>query len=132
MKKIRNILKCTKGESYIDVVVLILIVCLLISLAVNLFPIYMTKQKLDTFATEIMREAEIYGRIGAETTAEETRLRETLGIAPTITWSQSGNVQLNHEIEVELEIEVSLGFGGSFTDITLKSKAQGKSEVYFK
>lgn len=127
-----KILKNNRGETYIDTVVLILVASLLIALAINLFPIYMTKQKLDTFATEIMREAEISGRIGAETTVKEQKLQETLGITPTITWSQSGNVQLNHEIEIELELEVSLGFGGSFTNITLKSKALGKSEVYFK
>lgn len=134
IKNLKKVLKCTKGEGYIDTIVLVLSAILIIAFAINLFPAYMAKQKVDTFATEIMREAEIAGRIGSETTAEEARLKENLGIDPTVTWSTSGSVQLNGEISVIVQLEMDIGlFGniGSFP-VTLTGKAIGKSEVYWK
>ena len=58
--------KCKKGcgEGYIDTCVLILCAMLVIALAVQVLPAFIAKQQLDTFATELVREAEIAGRIG--------------------------------------------------------------------
>ena len=134
MKNLKQILKNNRGEGYIDVVVLIVAALLIIALAVNLFPVYIAKQKVDTFATEIMREAEIAGRVGSETSAEEQRLKEELGINPTVTWSKSGNVQLNGEMQVTATIEMDIGLIGKFGSfpVTLRGVASGKSEVYWK
>lgn len=129
LKKMRN----NRGSGYIDVVVIILAAMLVIALAVSVFPVYIAKSQLDTFAQELCREAEICGRIGSETAAREIVLRERLGITPTVEWSKTGNVQLNEEFTITLTEEYDIGFGGfgSFP-VTLKSKATGKSEVYHK
>ena len=122
-----------RGSGYIDVVVIILSVMMVIALAVSVFPVYVAKSQLDTFAQELCREAEICGRIGSETDTREIVLEERLGISPTVTWSKTGNIQLNEEFTVDLTMDYDIGFGGfgSFP-VTIRSKATGKSEVYHK
>ena len=55
----RNKWKKRSGEGYIDTCVLILCAMLVIALAVKVLPVYVAKQQLDTFAAELVREAEI-------------------------------------------------------------------------
>ena len=62
-----KILKSKQGEGYIDIAILVLCAMLVIALAVRVFPAYIIKQQVDTFATELVREAEIVGRVGSET-----------------------------------------------------------------
>ena len=129
LKRIKN----NRGSGYIDVVVIILSVMLVLALAVSVFPVYVAKSQLDTFAQELCREAEICGRIGSETSSRELVLQERLGLTPDVTWSTIGNIQLNEEFTVTLTEEYDIGFGGvgSFP-VTLTAKATGKSEVYHK
>ena len=127
-------LKNNRGEGYIDVVVLILCAMLVVALAVKVFPAYIAKQKVDTFATELMREAEIAGRVGTETSRREEILVDKTGINPDVDWSRTGKVQLNEEITVVVIYQMDIGlFGdiGSFP-VTLRGEAMGKSEVYWK
>ena len=127
-------MKSQKGEGYIDTVVLVLCAMLMVALAVRVFPVYIAKQKVDTFATELVREAEIAGRIGSETSSEERLLRNDLGISPTVTWSDRGTIQLNEDITVTVTLDTNIGLFGDFGSfpITLRSDASGKSEVYWK
>lgn len=129
-----KILRSKQGEGYIDVAVLVLCAMLVIALAVRVFPAYIIKQQVDTFATELMREAEIAGRVGTETTNRELLLREKTGITPTVTWSKSGRIQLNEEITVTVTFETNIGLFGGFDSfpVTLRADAAGKSEVYWK
>lgn len=129
-----RILKSKRGDGYIDVCVLILCAMLVIALAVRVFPVFIAKQKLDTFATELVREAEIAGRIGSETNRREQLLRENTGLNPVVIWSERGTVQLNEEITVTVSLQMDIGLFGNFGSfpVTLKAKATGKSEVYHK
>lgn len=129
-----KILRSKQGEGYIDVAVLVLCAMLVIALAVRVFPAYIIKQQVDTFATELMREAEIAGRVGTETTNRELILREKTGITPTVTWSKLGRIQLNEEITVTVTFDTNIGLFGGFGSfpVTLKADAAGKSEVYWK
>lgn len=128
-----KIMKSKEGENYIDVCLIILCVIIVIALAIKLLPVYIAKNQLDTFATELCREAEISGRVGAETSQRESVLREKTKLNPTVTWSKTGNIQLNEEITVTVSTEMDIGFGsfGSFP-VNLKAQASGKSEVYWK
>lgn len=127
-------LKSRRGEGYIDVCVLVLCAMLVIALAVRVFPVYIAKQQLDTFAAELCREAEIAGRVGAETSRREQLLREKTGINPTVSWSTSGRIQLNEEFTVTVTLQTNIGLFGGFGSfpITLRAEAGGKSEVYHK
>lgn len=127
-------LKSRRGEGYIDVCVLVLCAMLVIALAVTVFPVYIAKQQIDTFATELVREAEITGRVGSETSRREQALREQTGLDPQVSWSRSGRIQLNQEITVTVTYRTNIGLWGGFGSfpITLRSDASGKSEVYWK
>lgn len=129
-----KILRSKQGEGYIDVAVLVLCAMLVIALAVRVFPAYIIKQQVDTFATELMREAEIAGRVGTETTNRELLLREKTGVIPMVTWSKSGRIQLNEEITVTVTYDTNIGLFGGFGSfpVTLRADAAGKSEVYWK
>jgi hypothetical protein len=128
-----EILKSKRGEGYIDVVVVVLVAMMVIAMAVKVYPVFVVKGDLNTFANELARVAEIEGRIGSETTAKKNELRACLGIDPTVNWSTSGNIDLNEEFSVVLTLPVDIGFFefGSFP-ITLTAKATGRSEVYHK
>jgi hypothetical protein len=127
-------LKNRRGEGYIDAVILVFCVMLVIALAVRVMPVYMAKQRLDTFAYELCREAQIAGRIGTETTRRQRSLEDETGLHPVAIWSVSGRVQLNGEITVTLSVEREIGMFAGFGSfpVTLRSQASGKSEVYWK
>jgi len=129
-----KILRSKRGEGYIDVCVLVLCAMLVVALAVKVFPVFIMKNQLDTFATELVREAEIAGRVGTETSQRATVLREKTGLNPTISWSKTGKIQLNGEMTVTMTIQTNIGLFGGFGSfpITLRAEATGKSEVYWK
>jgi len=128
-----EVLKSKRGEGYIDVVVVVLVAMMVIAMAVKVYPVFVVKSDLNTFANELARVAEIEGRIGSETTAKKNELRASLGIDPAVNWSTSGSIDLNDEFSVILTLPVDIGFFefGSFP-ITLTAKATGRSEVYHK
>lgn len=134
MKKMMRAFKNNRGEGYIDVVVLVLCAMMVIAVAVKVFPVYIVKQQVDTFATELVREAEIAGQVGTETARREQLLAEKTGINPTVVWSKTGKIQLNEEISVVVTYEVNIGMFNGFGSfpITLRGEAMGKSEVYWK
>jgi hypothetical protein len=131
---LKRIVKSRRGEGYIDVAVLVLCAMLVIAFAVRVFPVYIAKQQVDTFAAELIREAEIAGRVGAETSLQEQLLRERTGLTPTVSWSKTGNLQLNQEVTVTVTYQTDIGLFAGFGSfpITLRADASGKSEVYWK
>ena len=133
-KRLCQIMKGRRAEGYVDVAVLVLSLFLVLALSLRVLPVFIAKQQLDTFATELMREAEVSGRIGAETDRRAAVLRERTGIAPQISWSDSGQIQLNQEVTVTLTLQKNIGLFGNFGSfpVTLRSQATGKSEVYWK
>ena len=134
MKRLRYLLKERQGEGYIDVVVLVLCAVFVLALAMRVLPVFIQKQQLDYYASELVREAEVTGRVGEETSRRAAVLTEKTGLTPDITWSTQGQIQLNSDVTVTLTMETNIGlFGdiGSFP-VTLRAQAAGKSEVYWK
>lgn len=134
LKRLHDILKNKRAEGYVDVIVLVLCAVMVLALALKVLPVFVAKQQLDTFATELVREAEVSGRIGSETDRRAAILREKTGIAPDISWSTDGRIQLNGEVTVTLTLQKNMGLFGGFGSfpITLRAQAAGKSEVYWK
>lgn len=132
--KARRALKNRRGEGYIDICLLVLVAMLVLALCLKVLPVFVAKQQLDTFATELCREAEISGRVGSETNRRAAVLREKTGIDPDITWSDSGELQLNQEVTVTVTLRMNIGLFDSFGSfpVTLRAQASGKSEVYWK
>ena len=133
-RRLARLGKDRRGEGYVDMIVLVLCAVLVLALAVRVLPVYIAKQRLDTFATELVREAEITGNEGSETERRAAVLREKTGIDPEITWSTEGKIQLNEEVTVTLTLPKEIGLFGRFGSfpVTLQSQATGKSEVYWK
>ena len=129
-----KILRTKGGEGYIDVAVLVLCVMLVMAMAVSVLPVFVTKNQLDIYASELCREAEIAGRVGSETTLRAQVLTEKTGLNPNISWSKTGRLQLNEEFAVTVTTQMNLGLFGGFGSfpVTLKAQASGKSEVYWK
>lgn len=134
LKRLGAVLKNKRAEGYVDVIVLVLCAVMVLALALKVLPVFVDKQQLDTFATELVREAEVTGRVGSETDRRAAILREKTGIDPDISWSTGGKVQLNEEVTVTLTLRRNIGLFGEFGSfpITLRSQATGKSEVYWK
>lgn len=129
-----KVLKSKSGKGYIDAVVVVLAVMMVLALVVRVAPVFVAKQQLDTFAAELCRTAEIAGRVGSETTARANRLKDETGLDPAISWSKTGDIQLNEEFTATLSTMVNIGLFGDFSSfpITLTAKATGVSEVYHK
>lgn len=134
MNRIKKLWKDQRGENYIDVTVLVLIGMLILAFTMKVYPVYVTKTNLDTFANELVREAEIAGRVGTETTQRQRILEERTGLHPSVSWSRSGNIQLNEEVTVTVKIRKDIGLFSTFGSfpVDLTARATGKSERYFK
>ena len=134
-RRIRDVCRNRRGEGYIDVAIGIFCLMLVVALAMTLFPVFMKKQQLDSFAERIVRQAEIVG--STDVPGRIAQLKQETGVDPQIQWDcdyYSGKkVQLNGDIEVVLTDTVDIGFFvfGSFP-IDIQAKATGKSEVYYK
>jgi hypothetical protein len=134
----KRLLKCKRGEGYIDTVVIIISAMIVIAFAVKVFPVFIIKNQLNNYANEIIRTAEISGRIGIEVNTKAEELKEQTDINPIISWktnyiSGTNKIQLNDEITVTVSSTVDIGFFsfGSFP-IELNAKATGRSEAYWK
>ena len=133
-KRWKRLWRDRSGEGYVDMVVLVLCGMLVLALCVQVLPVFVKKQQLDVFATELVREAEISGRVGAETDRREENLIEKTGLEQDISWSQEGRIQLNKDVSVSRTYETNIGLFGKFGSfqITLQEEASGKSEEYWK
>lgn len=133
-KRLKKIAESQKGEGYVDVIVLVLSAVMVLALSMRVLPVFIQKQQLDTFATELVGEAEVSGRVGTETSRRAAILTEKTGLHPDISWSADGRIQLNEEVTVTLTLDTNIGLFGEFASfpITLQAKASGKSEVYWK
>ena len=103
-------------------------------------PVFITKFSLDNYANELIREAEISGIIGTETTDRLERLNDLKGLYPIVSWKVKGTdvssssnkkINLGEEVSVTVSKEISVSFFGEW-EFTLKSTATGLSEVYWK
>ncbi|HCR44021.1 MAG TPA: hypothetical protein DIV41_05505 [Ruminococcaceae bacterium] len=130
----KKLLKSRKGSVAIDAVALIFASALVIAAAFHIFPVFMEKQQLDTYASELCRTAEISGRVGTETSERSKELTDNTGLTPKITWSQTGNIQLGGKVTVTCTTTADIGLWGNLSRIPVKisSQASGKSEVYWK
>ena len=97
MKKLR---KRHSGEGYIDVCVLVVCAMLVLALVVRVLPVFVAKQQLDTYAVELVREAEISGRVGTETSRRAAALTDSTGLDPDIRWSKASTSGLQRRLKV--------------------------------
>ena len=130
----RKLFGSASGEGYVDVCVLIVCSMLVLALFMRVLPVFTAKQQLDTYASELLREAEVSGRVGPETTRWEQVLNQKMDMEPEVRWSKTGPIQLNQEISLTVTLPVEIGLFGGFGSfpLNLRAEATGKSEVYWK
>ena len=122
-KRVKKIAESQNGEGYVDVMILVLSAVMVLALSMRVFPVFIQKQQLDTFATELVREAEVSGRVGAETSRRAAVLSEKTGIHPNISWSANGRIQLNEEVTVTLTLDTNIGLFGEFASFPITLRA---------
>lgn len=135
MTRLLRTLKQKRGYGYIDTIILVLIVMMIISLGIKVFPAFIAKSRLNTFSNQILRDAQIQGKIEIDySDAAETidiNIEDLVWEANTL---EDKKVQLDEKITVTCTTTVEIGLFGEFASfpISLQSKATGKSEVYWK
>ena len=122
-----------RGSIYLDVIIGIYCLLFLLAIFLHTLPVFTTQNKLNHFVAEVLRTAELSGRIDTEVDGEIARQTRITGLSPEISFSVAGEVDLGEEILVTGKITVDIGFGsvGSFP-VPLVSTASGRSEVYWK
>ncbi len=131
-KYIRRLLS-KHGNSYVGVTVFVMVMMMVLVFIMNVAPVFLLKMKMDTYAQELCREAEISGRIGSEVNARLARLNESTGLSPDVEWSTSGKVQIGNTFTVTVSAQTDFSFFiFSGNPITISSKAEGTSEVFWK
>ena len=122
-----------RGSIYLDLIIGIYCLLFLLAIFLHTLPVFTTQNKLNHFVTEVLRTAELSGRIDTEVDGEIVRQKRITGLSPDLSFSVTGEVDLGEEIVVTGKVTVDIGFGpvGSFP-VPLVSSASGRSEVYWK
>lgn len=137
--KIRQLLKNKKGFSgYIEAVVAVFIICMVISMGVNIFPAFILKNDLDDYAEKALRRVELSGNTENETIGIIKDIAKEYNLEPEINIeceyiNGTNKIQIDTKIVLTARQSYTFDFGllGTHT-ITLYGKATGYSEVYFK
>lgn len=123
------------GEGYLDIVILVLVSMMIIALGIKVFPAFIVKSRLNTFSNQLLRESQIQGMIEIDYSYIENEIDINID---SVLWEAntlgSNQVQLDEIILITCTSNVEIGLFGDFGSfsIPLKSKATGKSEVYWK
>jgi hypothetical protein len=132
MKKLFN----RKGETYVDVAVLIMIVAFVLIFSVNIISVVVLAQNLKTMADQIADYATAQGTTDVDSYVSDLKEKSGIDFDCSFSGTQylSGQkVQLGDEIEVRLTHRVSiLGFGNSIFPVTIRAASGGISQVYWK
>lgn len=142
-KRIISALKNKKGESYLDIVILVFVSMMAIVLTLNVFSYLTLKQDMDYIATELVEVAALEGLTKcSEIEKAFDDLCESTGIdasykvtAEDYYNSSKHEVQLGDPITVTVTCQTTfrgLGALGESIDITVESSKMGLSRVYFK
>lgn len=89
MRYLIQFLKSKRGDTLITIPFVVMTIVFLVMFYVKASPAFLIKQKLDTYASELCRVAEVSGRIGTETTVKAQKLNEDMGFTPKIEWSKN-------------------------------------------
>lgn len=130
------------GEGYVDIAIIILIVFVLMTSLLAVFPILTAQQSLNNTVSQIVRTVEITGNAGAEV---DSLLNQLTTVKPDnltwqTTWKDSANktIQLKTPFTLTATKKVPLvvlrpSFGDPLViEIEISATASGISEVYFK
>jgi hypothetical protein len=132
-------LKNTRGESFIPMLVAMILIFTLIATFITIFPVFVIKTKVDTIASQLTRVIELTGEAGSEYTAELGELRTATGLDPTVNVQPAAaQYQLREQFTVTVTVTAQVkiftpAVGEPLTiDVPISKTMVGRSEVYFK
>ena len=134
LKKVLSIIKNTDGSLVaLQSSAVLIVVCIIVATFLSVYGTVIKKQQLDTLASEIKRTVELDGQYGDAERLQAQQLLSENHVAANVQCSQSGEIQLDDDFTITLTSTGSIGFGGSSAiNIPLTSRADGKSEVYWR
>ena len=134
-----KILLDKKGQSFIDMVPLMIICVMVILSVIGVHAFISERQNLSYFAGELLNTACGDGRIAGNITNAYENLEEITGISPVVEWDttyhNSGlrTVQRGETITVTLRYTARLRlFSDVGTNVPMRVTKSGKSEVFYK
>ena len=132
-------LKDKRAETIITTILLIVMVFTLIATFITVFPLFVTKTKVDEIAAQLTRVIELTGETGSEYASELADLRAATSLDPTVSVQPSAEqYQLREQFDVTVSVNVSVNiftpsFGEPFAiSVPITKTVTGRSEVYFK
>lgn len=136
----KKILKDNQGSGYIDVVVIVIVISLSAMLVMKLMPVFVFKQQLDEFATDVSKIISIegsYNDIAKKKISEyqkESNLNEIkVTLDETEYMPSTAKIQLGDAIVVSVSGTYDISFWQfSAVPIKLTGRGEERSEVYWK
>ena len=138
MKKLIRLMKSSRGEIAIPTSLMVIIFVTLLALSLTFFGASLRQITQNTMAYEVVRYAEMKGRTGESVATEMARIESAAGFDVDFRWSadylsSSDKVQIGDEMTLTITSETFIGIGGLVTfPVQIKSRATGRSEVYWK
>jgi hypothetical protein len=132
-------LKDKRAETIVSTILLIVMVFTLIATFITIFPLFVTKTKVDEIAAQLTRVIELTGETGSEYESELADLRAVTGLDPTVSVRPSAEqYQLREQFSVTVTVNTTINiFTPSFGEplsisVPITKTVTGRSEVYFK
>ena len=126
----------TKGETYIDVAITVMIVAFVLVFSVNMVSLVALNQNVKTMADQIVDYATVNGTTDIGDYINDLKAKSGIDFSYTFsgtTYFSGQNVQLGDVIECKLTYRVRiLGFGEAVFPITINASSSGISQVYWK
>ncbi len=157
MRKLKQILKSKKGETYIGVVIFLLVALFMIAFMIQMGGVVLTKLALDDEAKQIVKTVQIEGGITEKSQAmiDDVRNKYSVDKNGDGDTDDAGEsvadikiigenmvlkegttdqylIQLGDAFEVDISCGYRVGFGKLSVSVPLTSKQVGVSEYYWK
>ena len=133
----KSLIKCKRGEGYVDVAVTVMIVAFVLLFAVNMVSLVALNQNMKIAADKLAEYASLQGTTAIDGYADE--LKEKIGVEFEYSFEDSevmdetGKVQLGDKIVCKVSYSISIiGFGESIHPVEINAGASGISRVYWK
>ncbi len=131
-------LKENKGDFGIKGAIILVIASIILVLSISVIGTVNSKSKLDSIANQLARYISVKGVVDSEVYAEQTRLITNSGLDCTVSVnatyiSGTKRIQFGDPFTVVVEYPTKFGVGGILAmPVTIRSKDEGRSEVYWK
>lgn len=131
-------LRNNKGEFTVKGAVMLIVGSIFLVMFISVMGVINSKSKLDSISNQLARYVSIRGAINYDVLAEQQRLITNSGLDCTVTIqadyiSGTNKIQFGESFTVVVEYPTKFGVGGIVSvPITIRSKDEGRGEVYWK